>query len=157
MIVRIREWYGSRAKREQWLLAAMVGIALPVFIWLAVVLPLTNAYEAAQERHLQAVDRHGRILTLAKAIEAEPSRARLNRNIDLQLLVTEAAGAAGVALGDVNPSGTESISLTITNTSAPAATEWLRGLEARGLSIQELRITPAGQGVVNVSARLARR
>ncbi|MFP5328527.1 MAG: type II secretion system protein GspM [Alphaproteobacteria bacterium] len=157
MIIRVREWYRARTRREQWLIVAMVGIALPLFIWLAIVLPLANAYQAAHERHLQAIDRHGRILTLAKAIEAEPSRARLNRNIDLQLLVTEAAGAAGIALGDVNPSGAESISLTIANTAAPAATEWLRGLEARGLSIQELRITPAGEGVVNVSARLARR
>jgi len=157
VIVRIREWYGARTRREQWMLAAMAGIAIPMLVWLVIIRPLANAYDAAHQRQLQAVDRNGRIHTLAKAIEAKPSQARLERSIDLQLLVTEAAGAAGVALADVNPSGSESISLTISNTSAPAATEWLRELESRGLSIEELRITPSGEGAVNVSARLARR
>ena len=157
MIVRVRQWYGGRTQRERWLLLAMAALAAPVLLWILLLRPLAGAEEQALERHLEAVDRHGRVLVLAEAIEAGPSRARIARDVDLQLLVTEAAGLAGVALTDVAVSGPDSVSVTLTNSSAPAATEWLRSLEARGLVVEELRLAPAGDRVVNVSARVGRR
>lgn len=157
MIGRIRHWYSARTTREQWMLLGMVAVAVPVLLWLALIAPLSNAADEALERHLEAVDRHGRILALSESIQAEPSRARIARDTDLQLVVSEAATLAGLALADVSPAAGDSVAVRIESGRAPAAAEWLRSLEARGLVVDEFRMTPANEGGVDVSARLARR
>lgn len=157
MTLRIREWYRARSRREQRLLLAMVAVAIPVFLWFALVRPLANADSQALDRHLEAVDRHGRMLALAESIEAEPSRERLAQGTELQLVVSEAATLAGVTLADINPSGEDSVSIGVESTRAPAAAEWLRSLDARGLAVDEFRMTAASEGGVHVSARVARR
>lgn len=157
MIVRIREWYGARTKREQLLVMLMAAIALPLLAWLLIVMPLGKAQDEALEKHLQAVDRNGRVAALAEAIKAQPARSGVARNVDLQLVVTEAAGLAGVTLAEAAPAGPDAVTVSIDNSTAAAAGEWVRSLEARGLVVEELRMTPTAEGGVNVSARLARR
>lgn len=157
MIVRVREWYEGRTAREKRMLVAMIALAVPLLAWLLVVRPLNNAYDEALERHLEAVDRHGRVAALADRIKVQPARPAAPRNVELQFVVSEAAGLAGLTLAEVSPSGTDTVAVTATNARAPAASEWLRSLEARGLLVEELRMTPTAEGGVNVSARLARR
>ncbi|MBA3578063.1 MAG: type II secretion system protein M [Sphingomonas sp.] len=157
MIVRVREWYGGRTRREQILVAAMAAVALPVFAWLLVVLPVISAYEKALQDHLEAVDRNGRIVALSEAMKDRPARAAAPLDVDLQLVVSEAADLAGATLGEVTPAGPDAVSATLANSTAAAAGEWVRSLEARGLVVDDLRLAPSAEGRVNVSARLARR
>lgn len=157
MIVRVREWYSDRTIREKRMLIAMIAVAAPLLAWLVVIRPLNLAYERALERHLEAVDRHGRVAALADRITAQPARPTAPQDVELHFVVSEAAGLAGVALADVTPSGADAVAVTATNARAPAASEWLRGLEARGLVVEELRMVPTAEGGVDVSARLARR
>lgn len=157
MIVRVREWYTQRTSRERRMLIAMVALAVPLLAWLAVIRPLDIAYEEALERHLEAVDRHGRVAALADRVTSQPSRPTAPRDVELQFIVSEAAGLAGVSLADVTPSGADAVAVTAADARAPAASEWIRSLEARGLVVEELRMAPTAEGGVNVSARLARR
>jgi len=157
VIVRVREWYSKRTSRERRMLIAMVALAVPLIAWLTVIRPLDIAYEEALERHLEAVDRHGRVAALADRVTSQPAQAAAPRDVELQFLVSEAAGLAGVSLADVTPSGADAVSATAANARAPAASEWLRSLEARGLVVEELRMAPTAEGGVNVSARLSRR
>lgn len=157
MIVHVRQWYISRTRREQLLLALMAAIAVPLLGWLLIVMPLGKAHDEALERHMQAVDRQGRVAALAEVLKAQPGQAGIPRNVDLQLVVTEAAGLAGVTLAEASPAGPDAVTVAITNSTAAAAGEWVRSLEARGLTVDELRMTPNAEGGVNVSARLARR
>jgi general secretion pathway protein M len=158
MTARIREWYEARSQREQRLLLAMIAIALPLLAWLLVVRPLNNAYDDALQAQLEAVDRHGRVLALADTAKSKSvSGPHPSAGADLQLVVTESASQTGIALQGATPAGLDSIDVTIAGTSAPAVGQWLQGLEAHGVSVQELRMTPQGQAVVSMSARLARR
>ena len=74
MIVAVREWYVSRSERERRLILIMLAIAVPLLAWLIVVLPLSQARESALERHVEAIDRNGRVRALA-----DPDRGRVRR------------------------------------------------------------------------------
>lgn len=157
MIVRVRDWYLTRTRREQYLLLAMVAIAVPLFVWLLIVRPLTTAYQDALRDHLAAVDRHGHVLALANAIKTSPARPRSQPSgADLALVVTEAATQSGISLQDASASGPNAVQVTVGGGQATVITQWLRGIEGRGLIVQELRMTPLPDGSVNMSARVAR-
>lgn len=158
MILAVREWYGGRTRREQLLLLVMVAIAVPLLLWLLVVMPVTAAYRDSLQDQLEAVDRHGRVLALADAAKASPARAPSpDAGTDMQLLLTEAAGNAGIALQQATPDGPDAATVGAAGVRAPAVAQWLRELDARGIAVSELRMTPQGDGTVSVSARLARR
>lgn len=157
MILTIRDWYLSRTRREQLLILLMLAIALPLLAWLLVVRPLNGAYDSALRDHLEAVDRHGRVLALADAAKSAPSRPVAASNADLQLIVTEAASQAGITLQGTNPNGPNAIDISVTGGRAGALTQWLAQFEAHGLSVQQLSMAPLPDGTVNMSARLARR
>jgi general secretion pathway protein M len=157
MIVRLRDWYLARTQREQYLLLAMTAIAVPLLVWLLLVRPLSAAYEDALKEHLAAVDRHGRVLALADAIKTAPARPRTQASgADLALVVTEAATQSGISLQGAAPSGPNAVQVTVGGGQATAITQWLRGVEERGLVVEELRLTPLPDGSVNMSARVAR-
>ena len=155
MIVRVREWYSARTGREQKLILLMTAIALPVLGWLFV-LPFANAYDDAFKRHLEAVDRHGRILSLADAVTDAPAGRSADSGADLQVVVSDAASQAGITLQSANAMGPDAFEIAITGTSAPIVTQWFRDLESRGIFVQELRMNPQPDGSLSVSARLAR-
>lgn len=157
MIVQIRDWYLSRTQREQYLLLAMVAIAVPLLVWLLIVQPVSSGFRQALNTHLQAVDRHGRVLALADAMKRAPARqAAQPGGADLTLVVTEAAMQAGVVLQGTTPSGANAVQVTIGGGQMPAIAQWLRGMEQRGILVQDLRVTPLPDGSVNASARVAR-
>ena len=153
MIVVVRDWYGQRSVREQRLLLAMLAIALPLLVWLALVVPIERAYDRALERHLEAVDRHARILSLAERAKGAPAR-RPVQVADLGLFLTDNARQAGLtATPSAAPQPGASL-VTIASASAPAALEWLRRLEASGYVVSDVRIAPAANGSVAVTATI---
>lgn len=157
MIARLHEWYGGRSRREQLLLLLMLAIAIPLLAWLLIVRPIGGAYDRALEEHLEAVDRHGRVLALADAAKSKPAVAPGNQsNADLELIVTEAASQAGIVLEGATLSAPNVIDVSVTGAKATAATQWLRDFEARGIRAQEMRMTPLPDGNVNLFARMVR-
>lgn len=152
----VRDWFMSRTQREQRLVLLMLVIALLVLAWL-VVRPLNAAYDTALDDHLAAIDRHGRVLALAEAAKAEPSRYVEANKADLQLVVTQAATQAGIALQGANPSGANAVDVAVTGGRATALGQWLAQFEAQGIAIQQMSMTPLPDGNVNMSVRLVRR
>ena len=153
MIVVVRDWYAQRSSREQRLLLAMMAIALPLLVWLALVVPIERAYDRALERQLEAVDRHARILSLADRAKGAPAR-RPAPVADLALFLTDNARQAGLTAAP-SPAPQPGFSLvTIASASTPAALEWLRRLEASGYVVSDVRITPAANGSVAVTATI---
>lgn len=156
MIVAIRKYYGARTQREQRLILLMLGIAVPLLITLLIVIPLSNAYDRALDEHLEAVDRNGRVRQLAKLAKNRPASAPAAGGADLSLIVAESASRAGLTLDSNSAAGGNAVAVTIGAAPAPLAVQWLREFETRGVVIEDLRLTPAANGNVSVSARLAR-
>lgn len=157
MIVTVREWYVSRSVRERRLILLMLALALPLLAWLLVVLPLSKAYNSALERHLEAVDRNGRVRALADPSRtARPAVARALAGPDLPLVVADAAAQAGLTLDSNSAAGPDAVTVTIAQARPTAAVQWLRDFELRGIRVEDLRMTPGTDGTVSVTARLVR-
>lgn len=154
MIGELRAWYVGRSRREQLMLLLMLAVALPVLAWLLVVRPLSAAYDRALTDHLEAVDRHGRVLALTSGSPRSVRGGEFGG--DLQQLVTQTAGQVGIALGRVVPAGPNAIEVSGTGARAPSVTQWLQQLEARGATVEQLTMSPLPDGSINLSARLVR-
>jgi general secretion pathway protein M len=153
MIPRLIAWYSVRSQREQRLVLVMAAIGIPLLAWLLFVLPLSRAYENALDRHLESVDRNGRVRALAGSGNANRVSAPAG---DLALAVTDSAARAGLTLDSNAPSGPDSVAVAVAQASPTAVMQWLSGMEARGLQLNDLRIVPAGPGGVSVSVRVSR-
>ena len=156
MIVHVRAWYGARSLREQRLLQLMAAIAIPLLAWLLLVRPLSNAYDHAIQRHLQAVDRNGRV----KALAARASGGKANFPAavpDLALFLIDSARQRGITVVGHSASAPGSAVISIASSPAPTALEWLRGLEADGFQVSDVRIAPTGGGAVGVAATVSGR
>lgn len=157
MIVTVRHWYQSRSARERRLILLMTAIALPLLAWLLVVMPLSNAYESALDRHLEAVDRNGRVRALADPSRiARPVVAPAAGGAELALVVAEAATQSGLTLDSNSAAGPDAVTITIAQARPTAAVQWLRDFELRGIRVEDLRMSPAADGTVSVTARLVR-
>ena len=151
MIVHLREWYRARSQREQRLLQLMTAILIPLLAWLLLVRPLGNAYDSALQQHLQAVDRNGRVKALAA--RASGGQAIVPAAVpDLALFLGDSARQRGITAEVRAASAPGSAVIGIASISAPTALEWLRGLEADGYRVDDVRIAPAGAGAVAVTA-----
>lgn len=154
MIVQLREWYAARTLRERRLLQLMAAIAVPLLIWFVFVMPLSNAYDDALQRQLQAADRNGRVKALAARVAAAGTRAPA-AVADLALYLGDSARQRGITADTRAGPAPGSAVVSIASASAPTALEWLRNLEEQGYSVGDVRIAPAGNGSVTVTATLS--
>lgn len=148
-------WYRARARREQWLLLAMLALALPVLLWLAVWRPLDQALDAAILRHAEAVQRQGRVAAAAEALKSvrRPAETPVG---DLAAYVGQSAGRSGLSLASAAAQGPDRATVAIAAGDPRAMAGWLRGLEQQGIVVQQLRMTSTNQGTVALSATLSR-
>lgn len=154
MIIRLREWYFGRTPREQRLVQVMAAIAIPLLVWLVLVRPLGNTYRDSLQQQLEAVDRNGRVKALAA--RAATGQASAPAAVpDLSLFVIDSARQRGISAEARSGTTPGSAVVSITSAPAPVALEWLRGLEGQGYTISDVRVTPAGNGAVAVSASLS--
>lgn len=154
MIIQFKEWYRARSSREQRLLQLMAAIVVPLLVWLLLIRPLTAAYDDALQRHLQAVDRNGRVKALAA--RASGGTASIPTAVpDLALFLNDSARQRGITTeARVGPAPGSAI-ISIASSSAPTALDWLRGLEAEGYRVSDVRIAPTGAGAVAVTATVS--
>lgn len=157
MIAVVREYYASRSLRERRLLLAMTAIALPLLLYLIVIMPLGRAYDAALEDQLEAVDRNGRVRAMVSAARTSGSRVPAPPGgAEIALVVTEAATQLGLTVDSNSPAGPNAVTIGISQARAGAAVGLLRDFESRGIRVEDLRMTPSGDGTVSMTARLVR-
>lgn len=151
----LASWFRGRSLREQRMLLAMLGVAVPVLLWLLVWRPVTGALDAARERHAEAVERHGRVLTAAAALKGA-GRPVAAPPGDLASYVGQAASNSGLSLTAAAAQGPNRAAVAIASGDPRAMTGWLRGFEQQGLVVQEVRMTPTADGSASLTAVVAR-
>lgn len=147
-------WFLSRTERERWLIILMLAIAIPLLLWLLVARPLMLGLEAAKARHVAAVEQHGAVLAQLAQLEGASTAAIPAGGAPLALRVTDSAAQAGIRLAANEPRGPDTVTIALAAAPPTASLRWLRQLEASGIAVRELTITPEGQGAVSVRATL---
>lgn len=150
-------WYRGRSEREQRLLLLMLAVAIPLLLWLLVWRPVTGALDTAWDRHRDAVERHGRVLAAVEAMKGARQPVAAPIAGEIAALAGESAGRSGLTLSSAAAQGPDRASVSIAAGEPRAMLAWLRGLEAQGIAVEDLRMTPAPDGSVALTAVLARR
>lgn len=149
-------WYRGRTARERRLLLLMLCIALPLLGWLLVWRPVDGALTAAWDRHAEAVERHGQVMAAVTALEGTTRPAAAVTGGPLNAVAGEAAARAGLTLASAAPQGPDRASVSVAAGDPRTMLTWLRGLEEQGVVVSDLRMAPAADGSVTLTAVLAR-
>jgi general secretion pathway protein M len=154
----MRTWWDSRSRREQVLLAVMGAAAAAFLLWFAVLRPLAAAGRAAEARYAAAVETDvvvNRTLADMARLKAPPPPASARRPLDA--VVSEAAAAAGVNVGRIEPDPSGGLRVSSPSTAVSAVFPWLATLQREhGIVATHLTALKNDTGGLAVDATLAR-
>ncbi len=148
----------GRTRRERIMLATMGVLTALVIAVYGVALPLINGTQDARSAYAEAVTRHGRIAAKIDALAAmQGGRGGLPSGAFADF-IRQSAESAGFTLDNSDPSGPGMVAIRIGSAAPQALFGWLGGLEARGISVDNLTVEPTapGAGMLTVSATLRR-
>ncbi|WP_439532479.1 type II secretion system protein GspM [Polymorphobacter sp.] len=146
-------WWQRLSRRERRLVLAMLAVALPVLLWLAVLRPLGAAREAALLRLETASRAQADVTAAGAAIRAAEARAgQGGGEAALTERVRQAVAAAGLASESLEQDGNGQVTLRIAAARAPVLLGLAATLEAGGMIVQTLSISRNDD--TTVSARL---
>ena len=145
-------WWRQLTLREQRLLQVMLALLTLVVAWLAVVRPLSDALDAARQRHGAAVVALAEAQARAEAADRNPER-RPPVPLPVDALVGRTASESGFANARIASQGPASASVAIEAARPQAVFGWMASLEARGLSIAMLRARANQDQTIAVEAQ----
>lgn len=146
------DWWAQRSARERIMLAVMLLIAIPILAWLLVARPLADAKTDARAEYLSALDRNARVKAM---MSSDADRTDLALAVPLTQFIDEQASQRGFTLTANAQEAPGVIRIAIAQASGQALLGWLGELEAQGLVISNLQITPGEAGGVALSATIS--
>lgn len=135
----LRAWWGQRSLREQRLLLVMFALLALVALWLLAIRPLSDALEAAQQRHAEAVTRLAQARARTAALRGREGPAATAAPLPIDGLLARTGAEAGFANARIAAQGPARATFALDAVRAPAFFAWIRTLEARGLVVDSLR------------------
>jgi general secretion pathway protein M len=148
-------WWQGRSARERLLLMMLVGVALPVLLWMAVLRPLGAARDAAEQRLQSAVRDGAEVQALAAAIRAAEAKAGGAGAAALMERVRQALADAGLAAESLEQDGNGQVTLRIAAARAPVLLPLAARLEAQGMIVQLLSVSRNADATVTARLTLS--
>lgn len=155
MIVRLRNWFLARSRREQWLVGIAGGLTAWVVLVFGIILPALSAIDAAKLELDEAVQRRGRIEATVESASRQKPAAQAS-NADIGLVVTQSAAEQGFDIIKSASGGPGQIAFRIDQARAPALLAWLSSLEAQGVGVRSISLRGSASGSLTVDAQLQR-
>ena len=151
----LRNWWTALSRRERGLVGAAGALALAVLGW-ALVPSAFAAFAGLEDRHRAAVEREGRIAAKVRLLAQRPASgvATAADIVAIDQYLAQSAGEIGLTLDRNDARGSGQAAIAIATAKAPVVIDWLAGLEAQGVMVDQLTITPAADGTVGVTADL---
>ena len=140
----LNAWWRSRTLREQRLLLAMLALAAAVLAWALVIRPLADSLAAARARHDAAVAALATVRAQSAALGAAGARPAVALDAPLDTMLSNAAAQAGFPVTRVERAGASRATMLLGSVRPQAFFAWLAALEARGLVVERLSLSPAG-------------
>jgi general secretion pathway protein M len=156
MIGAFSLWWRERTRRERGLLAFLFALFALTMAWLLVVRPLGDSLAAARERHGAAVIAVAEAKARAAAIGLLERDRPMALGGPIELVVGQAAGAAGFQLSRIQPEGAGRISLAIEAARPQALFAWVSEME-RGKGLIVERLTASSNSDRTLSVQLVLR
>ncbi|MGB5723546.1 MAG: type II secretion system protein GspM [Parasphingorhabdus sp.] len=154
MIENARNWFVGLSQREK-ILVGVAGLLLAGLVgYYGIARPMFDAMTAAEERYLDAVERHARIDAKVAALQlpADGAASKFGRGIDV--FVSQSAGETGIAVGSINPQSDNRVNMVVESAKPTALFGWLARIEREGIAVESLSVNPAGNGTVSATLTL---
>ncbi|WP_373487068.1 type II secretion system protein GspM [Blastomonas sp.] len=152
----MKNWLLALSRREQVLVGIAAVLALAVLGYFAVYRPLYMLATDAKRSFYEATMLAGRIEAKTRALSLPAQRRPAEAIAALNLLLASEAGERGFTLDRNDPSGNARADIAIASARSTAFLGWLADLERRGVVPETLTIRRMDNGMVSVSARLAK-
>jgi len=151
----LRAWWAALSAREQRLVVLMLAMACGVLLWLGVWRPVRAGIEFGRARYAVAVDINASVRAKLALLKAQPTQSQGRSSGPVDQIVAQSAAETGLTLDRSAAQGQGRIAITIGSARAGALLAWLAGLEARGIMVETLNMTPGTTaGTVVVQAVL---
>ena len=132
-------WWRERSLREQRLLLVMFVLVGLVAGWLLVIRPLSDALDAAQQRHGEAVTALAEARVRAEAARRMESERGATAPLPIDGLISRTGAEAGFANARISGQGPARATFAIDAVRPQAFFAWIRLMERRGLVVESLR------------------
>jgi general secretion pathway protein M len=151
----LRAWWAGLSDREQRMLMLMLAMAGGVFLWLGIWRPIRAGIEAGRARYAIALDTNASVRAKLATLNAQPKPPKGGSSGPIDQIVAQSAAETGLTLDRSAAQGQGRIAITIGSARAGALLTWLSGLEARGITVETMSMTPGTTaGTVVVQAVL---
>jgi general secretion pathway protein M len=150
MMDAFQTYWAGRTARERWMLIVAGVLALGVIGWL-LLRPLAALGGDLRAEHQAAVEREGRVAAKIALLKAPAGARAAVSDGSLSQALAQSSGEMGLSLArnEVRGSGA---SIAISGAKAQTVMAWLASLEAQGLVIDTLNMTPQADGTVGLTA-----
>ena len=155
MMASLTRWWAALSGREKRLVGVAGALAAAVLLWL-IVRPLVGYINGLGEEHRMAVERAARVEAKAGLLKSDAAPAATSVAGSLSQWLAQSAGDTGLTLDRNEARGEAAATIAIASARAPALMGWLASLEAQGLVLDRVAITPGTDGSVGVTAEVRR-
>ena len=145
-------WWRERSLREQRLLLVMFALILLVVGWLLVIRPLSDALDAAEARHAEAVTSLAEVRGRAEALRRLQGERNVSAPLPVDGFVSRTSAEAGFANARIAAQGPARATFALDAVRPQAFFAWVRLMERRGLVVDSLRARANGDRTLAVEA-----
>lgn len=156
MMRQLSTWYIGLTRRERVLVSVAAALGAFVLLVYGLVLPLGRALDAAATRHRETTERAARIVAGLEALKRAPAAKAAVLAGPVEQVAGASAQEAGFVVQSNDRRGSDMAVLVIPTARPSAVLAWLDGLGAKGLTIEQVTMTPAPDGTVSVNVTLRR-
>lgn len=150
----IGQYWSGLSNRERRLIAVMLVLVVLFVGWLGIWRPVNAGIDDGWSAYGAAVDRNASVRARLEQLGRLPAGGGAGA-VNIEQIVGPSATEAGLTLDRSVAQGSGRVAVTINSARAGALLGWLSSLEARGIVVETLSMTPAATpGTVSAQAVL---
>ncbi|VVT02588.1 General secretion pathway protein GspM [Sphingomonas sp. EC-HK361] len=150
-------WFNARSLRERRMILAMLALLAVVILWAGIIRPVSDGLASSRERYDDAVLRLASTRARVDAVKRAQKLGAVPLSGSLAETVRMRADEAGFALASLDADSPGSVRLTIATARPAAFFAWVASLEAQGILVDDLAVTPNTDQTVGVRMTLKAR
>jgi general secretion pathway protein M len=157
MMQGMKRWWNDHSEGERRIMMLLAVAAGIVFFWLGLWRPVSNGVATGWERQGAALDRYASVRAKVDAIRKLPATGKgaSEAAASIDQMVGQSAAEAGFTLDRAALQGEGRMAVSIASARMPALMGWLATMEAGGILVETISISPgANEGTIAVQALL---